>query len=212
MAIGDVLEAWDDLSPAWLAVFDEAWRSFRTGNFGIGAVLVDGTGNVVARGRNMVFSKTGDQPLAGNYMAHAEMNLFAGMASFDAKGLQLLSTLQPCLMCASTSLFLNVETISYAADDEYFNALDGLWPHHPYTAARAVPTVRVCGGTLSSFARLLPMSVTLSTFPDSSQEEAARTAFPEVARLASDAAFLERLRSLEAPVLGFRLVDRALSA
>ena len=194
-AVGSGGALWASLSSAWRRAYEEAWESFRRGNYGIGAALVDGAGNVVSSGRNQVVSAPDDQRLGGNYMAHAEMNLFAGMATYDAQGFHLTSTLQPCLMCAGTALFLNVDSISYAAPDEFFANLDDLWPHHPYTAERAVPTSQGMNGPLASFARLLPLSHTFATLPDSPQAAVARRAHPDLSDVASDGDFVSRLRS-----------------
>lgn len=194
---GDEGDGWIDLSDTWQAAFGEAWLSFRMGNYGIGAVLVDEDQQVVASGRNTVASGSNDQRLGGNYMAHAEMNLFAGMSSYEANGFLLLSTLQPCLMCAATALFLNVDSISYAADDEFFLNLDDLWQHHPYTKPRAVPTSKAFTGPLESFARLLPLSHTMATLPDSPQATVARTAQPMLADLSTDTQFIDSLRAIE---------------
>lgn len=196
---GDGVNGWSDLGDAWQAAFGEAWLSFRMGSYGIGAVLVDVDQRVVASGRNTVAGVASDQRLGGNYMAHAEMNLLGGMSSYDADGFQLLSTLQPCLMCAATALFLNVDSISYAADDEFFDNLDDLWQHHPYTKPRAVPTSKAFTGPLESFARLLPLSHTMATLPDSPQATVARTAQPMLADLSADRQFIDSIRTIESP-------------
>lgn len=185
---------WADLTSPMQAAFKEAWESFRHGNYGIGAALADSDGRVVATGANMVVNAFGSHRLGGNYMAHAEMNLFAGMSTYDARGFDLHSTLEPCLMCAATALFLNVGSVSYAAADEFFVDLDDLWQHHSYTAPRAVPTSKVVTGPLAAFARLLPMSHTLATLPGSPQADTARAAHPHISDLAADAGYIERLR------------------
>ena len=63
----------DRLAPPWRAAFEEAWESWRTGNFGIGAVLVDPQSDeIVSRGRNRVAQRTGEPGmLSGNFTAHA---------------------------------------------------------------------------------------------------------------------------------------------
>ena len=63
----------------WRAAFDEAWASWCAGNFGIGAVLFDPEADeIVTRGRNRVEEQPGAPgQIAGNFMAHAEMNAFA---------------------------------------------------------------------------------------------------------------------------------------
>lgn len=182
------------LTPVWRCAFEEAWESFRRGNFGIGAALADASGQVVASGRNQVVSEPDDQRLGGNYLAHAEMNLFAGVTTYDAKGLHLYSTLQPCLMCAATALQLNVGTVSYAARDENFDGLDDLWAHHPYTAGRAVPTSQAVSGPLASFARLLPLAHVLATLPEGPLAATARRAFPRLSEMAADDEVMARLR------------------
>ena len=99
-------------------------------------------------------------------MAHAEMNAFASLDRFDARGLHLYTTLQPCLMCAAASIFLNVEHVSFGAADEYFADLDDLWAHHPYTAERACPSTQGLSGRLSAFCRILPLTFTYAWRPD----------------------------------------------
>jgi tRNA(Arg) A34 adenosine deaminase TadA len=69
-----------------MAAFEQAWMSFGKGNFGIGAALTDprrAGEPVVSVGRNLVVSTAADQPTAGNYMAHAEMNAWPGLTLGD---------------------------------------------------------------------------------------------------------------------------------
>ncbi len=130
------IEGFGDLAPPWKAVFDEAWTSWRAGSLGIGAALVEpATGNVVARGRNRTTEpRTEPGVLAGNFMAHAEMNAFAVMNRFKADGLHLYTTREPCFMCAATALFMHVEATHFATLDPYFVDVNGLWDHHEYSA------------------------------------------------------------------------------
>ncbi len=176
----------DGLALGWRAALDQAWASWLDGNFGIGAALVDASsGDVVSQGRNAVNGDpSGDQRLHANWMAHAEMNTFASLDRFDARGLHLYTTLQPCLMCAATTIFLNVEHVSFGAADEYFAGLDDLWPHHRYTAERACPSEQGLGGRLSAFCRLLPLTFTYSWRPDSKMIEVAARLTPELLALA----------------------------
>lgn len=128
----------NSLGIGWAAAFAQAWASLQAGNFGIGAALVDPVAaTLVSVGRNRVAQT---QPalgvLSGNMAAHAEMNTFAALDRFNADGLHLFTTLQPCLMCAASAMQLKVAHVSYAADDEFFAGLDDLWQHHPVTAER----------------------------------------------------------------------------
>lgn len=178
--------AWNALEAGFQVAIDQAWRSWGEGNFGIGAALVDpDTGETVSVGRNLVTSGPGDgQVLGGNFMAHAEMNAFAAMPTYSARGLHLYTTLEPCLMCAASAIFLNVTHVHYAAPDEYFEDLDALWAHHPYTAARKPPMDLAVDGALAAFCRLLPLEFRIRTDPDSKPAQASRDAKPELSAIA----------------------------
>ena len=70
--------AWAHLSEPWHIAFGEAWESFRSGSAGVGAVVTSRDDVVVATGRSRVFDEQdGSAPLAGTWMAHAEMNALA---------------------------------------------------------------------------------------------------------------------------------------
>ncbi len=182
---------WAALSPPWQAVFTDAWASWRAGNYGVGAVLVDpGSGELVARGRNRVAERpTEPGVIAGNMLAHAEMNAFATMPSFNAGGLHLYTTLEPCLMCAATAMQLKVQAVHFAAVDEFYVGLADLWDAHPLTADRhPTRTGPFDGdrGRLARFARLLPLSFTLRHFPDNTAARLARQQDPTLSALAEE--------------------------
>ena len=187
-------ETWTSLEAPWRIAFEEAWTSWCGGNFGIGAVLVDpattdadGDPEVVCAGRNRVSEKpTHAATIAGNFMAHAEMNAYAALPRFTAEGLHLYTTLEPCLMCAATTIMLNVSHVNFAVADEFFEGLDDLWSHHPYPAGRQPTSDAPLHGKIVSFARVLPMSFTLLFNPeDHPVVVRARTAAPAIADLAA---------------------------
>lgn len=174
------------LPSPWHIAFEEAWESWRTGNFGIGAVLVDPrSGEIVSTGRNRVAHRS-DEPgtLSGNFAAHAEMNAFAAMSTFSAVGFHLYTTLEPCPMCMSTSIMLNVEHIHFAARDEFFEGLDDLWSHHPYTRERQPRSTGPIDGPLGRIARALPLSFSALWMPDSAPVLVARAHEPELLTIA----------------------------
>lgn len=177
----------DDLPPPWRAAFDEAWESFRDGNFGIGAVLVDpASGEIVARGRNRVAERDpAPRTIGGNFLAHAEMNAFAAMRSFFARDLHLYTTLEPCLMCAATSIQLNVAHVHYAAPDEFFDGLHDFWEGYPYARERRFTRSGPLDGPVAAFARVLPLAFTMRHLSDGAAAERARAEMPELARLAA---------------------------
>lgn len=189
------------LPHAWQIAFGEAWASFRAGNFGIGAVLIDpATDAVVTVGRNRVAQTAGEQrTLSGNMTAHAEMNAFAALDRFNAEGLHLYTTLEPCLMCAATAMQLKVAHVHFAAPDEFFVGMDDLWRHHPVTAVRQPGSTGPLPPALAGFARLLPMAFTLRHLAGRAAEQLARAAHPDLAAiidaLDDDAAFAEIVAS-----------------
>jgi len=202
-------ETWKSLSLPWQVAFEEAWAAFRAGNFGVGAVLtespdhpdaVDGVGPIVTAGRNRVAQvQRAPRTLSGNMTAHAEMNAFAELDTFNAEGLHLYTTLQPCLMCAATTMQLKVEHVHYAATDEFYDGMDELWAQHPLTAARRPTSTGPFTGKLSAFARFLAMVYTLEQRPGQAAGPLARSAHPGLAalidRLTDDSTWVEIRKS-----------------
>ncbi|MEZ5295339.1 MAG: nucleoside deaminase [Ilumatobacteraceae bacterium] len=185
--------------------FEEAWASWVAGNFGIGAVLIDPADwSVVSVGRNRV-AQSESEPglLSGNMTAHAEMNAFAAMRRWNAAGLHVYSTLEPCIMCISSAMLLKVAHVHYAAGDEFFDGLAELWSGHPLTNERFPATTGPLTGEhsrLAAFARFMPMSFTLQHFPGSSADRQARDEHPHLATLIDDLLAddsLDDLRTLE---------------
>ncbi len=173
----------DRLALPWRLAFDEAWASFQAGDFGVGAVLVDPeTEGVVSVGRNRV-GQGHRLPgvISGNMTAHAEMNAFAALDRFNAAGLHLYTTLEPCLMCAATAMQLKVAHVDFAAADEFFSGMDGLWAHHPVTAARQPASAGPLPAPFGAFARLLPMHYNLRHLPGRTAEQLARRHHPRLA-------------------------------
>ena len=191
-------DTWKDLSLPWQVAFEEAWASFRAGSFGVGAVLTDPAADnaIVTAGRNRVMqTQRAPRTLSGNMTAHAEMNAFAELERFNAEGLHLYTTLEPCLMCAATAMQLKVDHVHYAAADEFYAGMDDLWALHPLTADRKPSSTGPIDGPLAAFARLLPMIFTLDQFAGRSAEQLARAAHPGLAvlidRLPHDALWAE---------------------
>ena len=202
-----------ELPVPWRLAFEQAWTSWRAGNFGIGAVLVEPTDmSIVAAGRNRVAQRT-DEPglLSGNMTAHAEMNAFASLDRFNADGLHIYTTLQPCLMCAATAMMLKVAHVHFAAEDEFYDGLDDLWDGHPLTNDRRPATTGPLLGDsikLNQFARLLPLTFTFEQFPGRSAEVLARRRHPKLVALIDE---LRRERSIE-PLRQLATLDDALDA
>jgi len=95
----------------------EALAAAQTGNYGVGAVLVDPEGKVIERGQNQVFYPDFKSD------RHAEMMV---MNTFEEKhpdidnmrGYTLVCSLEPCPMCLARLLMAGVQTVKYVALDE----------------------------------------------------------------------------------------------
>lgn len=178
--------AWSSLSSPWQAAFDEAWTSWCNGCFGIGAVAVGQGGEVVARGRNRVLEPRSEVGiLADSFTAHAEMNVLAALPWGQTDRVELYTTLEPCLMCASAIMMTRVPVVHFAGEDPLFSGLSEVLETHPFAAGRGPARNGPMDGRLGRFARLLPL--TFMAFwmgGDGPALDATRAVDPELADLA----------------------------
>ena len=150
--------SWAALPECWRSSFEEAWTSWASGSAGIGAVVTDGDGAIVCRGRNRVLDvPDGRSPLAGTYMAHAEMNALACLPVGDYTGYTIYTTFEPCLMCAGTIRLYGVPHIAYAAGDPVWDGLHEVFVGVPAVARRLATRSRL-GGPFGAFAHVLHLS------------------------------------------------------
>jgi tRNA(adenine34) deaminase len=102
-----------------LVAVSEAYEALISGNFGIGAVLVNkSSGNVILKAHNSVF-----HPFFRSDM-HAEMNLLTqyenlmkGKSGEIYKDLVLYTSLEPCPMCLTRILISGISEVHYLASD-----------------------------------------------------------------------------------------------
>lgn len=104
---------------------EEALKSFEEGTYPIGAVIIDGEGYVVSKGRNRVFSEC-------DCTAHAEVDAIrrAGHRLLDMNNkrfmkndLTLYTSCEPCPMCSCTILMSGIKNIVWAADDDDYGGI-----------------------------------------------------------------------------------------
>ncbi|MDI3325619.1 nucleoside deaminase [Pontibacterium granulatum] len=93
-----------------------ALEALRNDCYGIGAVLIDGNGDILAEGYNRVFEE--------NYRAaaHAEMELLDEFEQRfpdygDRSGLTMIVSLEPCPMCFTRILASGIGRVRYLAAD-----------------------------------------------------------------------------------------------
>jgi tRNA(adenine34) deaminase len=134
----------------YLAGFEPAMRAALTEaamaepDVPVGAVVLDGTGAVIGRGRN-------HREAAADPTAHAEVLALrmAGQAAGDwrLQGCTLVVTLEPCTMCAGAVLAGRLRRLVYGAPDPKAGAAGSVWDvlHDP----RLGEPVEVIGGILA---------------------------------------------------------------
>lgn len=148
---------WGALDDAWQEAFRQAWEALTTGNIGVGAVVSDRSGTIVAASRNRVMDAvppTGE--LAGTTLAHAEINVLAHLPFRSPRELVLTTTLQPCLQCAAAIRMAPVAHVRIAGADPLWDGAGGFSHLNPWLARRAdVPVEGPRRDTVGVFATLL---------------------------------------------------------
>jgi tRNA(adenine34) deaminase len=99
---------------------EEAWAAYRAGSIPIGAVVLDATGAIIARGRNRIFEhEAEDNHLHGHRLAHAEMNALNALPyrRLELRDCVLYTTTEPCPLCTGAIRMAKIGTVHYAARD-----------------------------------------------------------------------------------------------
>lgn len=105
--------------------FEEANQAFEEGTYPIGAIIVDGEGTIVSKGRNRVFTQS-------DCTAHAEVDAIRKVGyklldiankRFVKNDLTLYTTCEPCPMCTCTILLSGIKKVVWAADDDEYGGI-----------------------------------------------------------------------------------------
>lgn len=118
---------WNDLNNQWKRSFELAFESYKRGTIPIGAVITDSNGEIISEGRNRIFDKQSTNPLAGTFMAHAEMTAMIKLKSHehpDIRTYTLYTTMEPCPMCFGAMVMMNIRKLKYAARDAFAGATE----------------------------------------------------------------------------------------
>ena len=106
------------------AALDEGRAALATGDVPIGAVVVDPSGVVIGRGRNV-------REAEADPTGHAEVVALREAAKaggeWRLEGCTLVVTLEPCTMCAGAAVLARVERIVFGAFDDKAGAVGSLW-------------------------------------------------------------------------------------
>ena len=102
----------------------EAGLASAHGDVPIGAVVLDGSGAVIARAHN-------ERELTGDPSAHAEVlalrRAAASVRSWRLDDCTLVVTLEPCTMCAGALVLARVKRLVFGAYDPKAGAVASLW-------------------------------------------------------------------------------------
>ena len=131
--------------PAMRAALAEADAAAAAGDVPVGAVVLDGTGTIVARGRNR-------READGDPTAHAELVVIRAAAravgEWRLDGLTLVVTLEPCTMCAGALTTARLSRLVFGAADPRAGAVGSLWD--VVRDQRLAPVPEVIGGVLAT--------------------------------------------------------------
>ena len=158
----EAAETWAELEPPNRVALDLAWQSARAGSLGIGAVITDADGTVVATGRNRLMEhEPGEDLLAGTSLAHAEMNALGKLRwrGHDGARLTIWSTLEPCLMCAGSIRLAPIAEVRYLAPDPLFAGVQEARHLNEFIASRWPEVQGPRTDELAVFGLLLPAHV-----------------------------------------------------
>jgi tRNA(adenine34) deaminase len=106
------------------AALTEGRAALATGDVPIGAVVVDPSGVVIGRGRNV---READADPTGHAEVVALREAAKARGEWRLEGCTLVVTLEPCTMCAGAAVLARVERIVFGAFDDKAGAVGSLW-------------------------------------------------------------------------------------
>lgn len=184
------MDVWAELEPPWREVFELAWEAYGADTIPVGAVVTDGDGAILARGRNRIFVESAPPPqIFGSRVAHAEINALVQLGLerrfFDCT---LWTTLEPCAQCIGAAWLSTIGRVAFAATDVYGGASRMIEREIERTdSARSFPMAveGPLAGPLAVFAELLHVEFFLRTRPDHPVSDTFRERRPELVTLAA---------------------------
>jgi tRNA(adenine34) deaminase len=102
----------------------EARAALATGDVPIGAVVLDPSGGVIGRGRNV---READADPTGHAEVVALRAAARARGEWRLEGCTLVVTLEPCTMCAGAAVLSRLERVVFGAYDPKAGAVGSLW-------------------------------------------------------------------------------------
>jgi tRNA(adenine34) deaminase len=127
------------------AALAEAVAALDTGDVPVGAVILNGAGRIVARGRNRREADA-DPTAHAEIMAIRAAARVAGQWRLD--GFTIAVTLEPCTMCAGAISTARLSRLVFGAADPRAGAVGSLWD--VVRDQRLTPVPEVIGGVLGA--------------------------------------------------------------
>ena len=118
---------WERLDPAWHACLELAWEAYCDDCYPIGAVVTDGSGKILTRGRNRIYeNRTRHGRERGSELAHAEVEALRALdfPAIDPHICSLYTTTEPCPMCMGTFYMSGLRSLHFASRDPYAGSVD----------------------------------------------------------------------------------------
>jgi tRNA(Arg) A34 adenosine deaminase TadA len=176
---------WLALDEAWQIALTLAWEAFVGGNVGVGAVLTDPRGRVVAVGRNRASDKEAPAGrLRSTPIAHAELDVLAQLTPGDYRYHTLWTTLESCPLCTMAIVTSNVGSVTFAARDRLWDGISRLTELSEFIASRWPARRGPLSGPVSVFSELLPLLWFLEHKPDGTVVKKYESEHPRILALA----------------------------
>ena len=186
----------------WQEALLLGWEAYRIGTMPIGAVICDGSGAIVARGRNRVHDaprRLAAHGLAGSRLAHAEIDAILDLPLHPDAGFDdhtIFTTTEPCLLCAGAITMVRIGHVEFAAAEPVAGSASAIWGTSPYLRARRTSVSGPVGGTVGAFARLLHEVWAWEKSASGLVEQTTRAESPELAGVIEEVVVARTLRDV----------------
>ena len=121
------VDMWNKIDKNWKEAIAMSWDAYKCDTIPIGAIVVNQKNEIVSRGKNRIFDETSQHPMAGSYMAHAEMTAMLPLKENEHPQIRtytLYTTMEPCPMCFGTMMMMHIKHLKFGAWDKFAGSLE----------------------------------------------------------------------------------------